>query len=69
MKILIFFRWAAKTIAGSYMRVTMGKLMVWALKLDPSLTRIPNESPHQGLSIGVIVKIYLINFQSKKCSS
>ena len=37
MKILIYFWWAAKTIAGSYMRVTMGKLMVWALKLDPSL--------------------------------
>ena len=36
MKILIYFWWAAKTIAGSYMRVTMGKLMVWALKLDPS---------------------------------
>jgi hypothetical protein len=24
-------------VAGSYMRVTMGDLMVWALKLDPSL--------------------------------
>ena len=35
MKIIIYFWWAAKTIAGSYMRVTMGKLMVWALKLDP----------------------------------
>jgi hypothetical protein len=40
-----FQRWAgsadedikAKTIAGSYMRVMMGKLMLWALKLDPSL--------------------------------
>ena len=32
---LIFFRWAEKTIAGSYMRVTMGKLMVWALKSQP----------------------------------
>jgi hypothetical protein len=31
------FWWAAKTIAGSYMRVMMGKLMLWALKLDPSL--------------------------------
>jgi hypothetical protein len=28
MTILIYFWWAAKTIAGSYMRVTMGKLMV-----------------------------------------
>ena len=37
MKIIIYFWWAAKTIAGSYMRVTMGKLMVWALKLDPNL--------------------------------
>ncbi len=37
MKILIFFWWAAKTIAGSYMRVTMRKLMVWALKLDTNL--------------------------------
>jgi len=26
-----------KTIAGSYMRVTMGKLMVLALKLYPTL--------------------------------
>jgi hypothetical protein len=37
MMILIFFWWAAKTVAGSYMRVTMGDLLVWALKLDPSL--------------------------------
>jgi hypothetical protein len=37
MKILIYFWWAAKTIAGSYMKVMMGKLMVWALKLNPSL--------------------------------
>ena len=39
MKILIFFRWEAKTIAGSYTRVRMGKLMVWALKLDPNLNQ------------------------------
>jgi hypothetical protein len=32
-----YFWWAAKTVAGSYMRVTMGDLLVWALKLDPSL--------------------------------
>ena len=36
MKILIYFWWAAKTVAGSYMRDTMGKLIVWALKLDQS---------------------------------
>ena len=56
MKILVYFWWAAKTIAGSYTRVTMVKLMVWALKLDPSLNQdTPNENPHQGLSIGVII--------------
>jgi hypothetical protein len=27
----------AKTVAGSYMRVTMGDLRIWALKLDPNL--------------------------------
>ena len=37
MMILVYFWWAAKTVAGSYMRVTMGDLLVWALKLDPSL--------------------------------
>jgi len=37
MMILIYLWWAAKTIAVSYMRVAMGKLMVWALKLDPNL--------------------------------
>ena len=26
-----------KTVAGSYMMVMMGDLLVWALKLDPSL--------------------------------
>jgi len=36
---LIYFWWAAKTVAGSYMRVTMGDWLVWALKLDAS--------PHQ----------------------
>ncbi len=39
MKILIYFWWEAKTIAGSYTRVVMGKLMVWALKLDPNLNQ------------------------------
>ena len=28
-----------KNYAGSYMRVAMGKLMVWALKLDPNLNQ------------------------------
>ena len=37
MMIIIYLWWAAKTIAGSYMRVAMEKLMVWALKLDPNL--------------------------------
>jgi hypothetical protein len=37
MMILIYFWWAAKTVAGIYMRVTMGDLLVWALKLDPIL--------------------------------
>ncbi len=37
MMILIYLWWTAKTIAGSYMRVMMGKWMVEALKLDPSL--------------------------------
>jgi hypothetical protein len=27
----------AKTVAGSYMRVMIGDLMVWALKLDTNL--------------------------------
>ena len=31
--------WAAKTIAGSYMSVAMGKLMVWALKMGPNLNQ------------------------------
>ena len=35
---IIFFGGRQK-IAGSYMRVTMGKLMVWALKLDPNLNQ------------------------------
>ncbi len=37
MIILIYFWWAAKTIAGSYMRVTIGDLPVWGQKLDPNL--------------------------------
>jgi hypothetical protein len=37
MKILLFFGWAAKTIASSYMRVVMGKQMVEAEKLNPNL--------------------------------
>ena len=39
MKMLIYLWWAAKTIAGSYMSVAMGTLMVWALKLDPNLNQ------------------------------
>jgi len=37
MMILIYLWWAAKTIAVRYMRVAMGKWMVWALKLDPNI--------------------------------
>jgi hypothetical protein len=37
MMILFFCWWTAKTIAGSYMRVTMGDLLVWGQKLDPNL--------------------------------
>ncbi len=33
MKILIFFGHAAKTRAGSNMRVAMGNFMVWAQKI------------------------------------
>jgi len=36
MMVLIYLWWVAKTIAVSYMTVTMGKWMVWALKLDPN---------------------------------
>jgi hypothetical protein len=34
---IIFFGRAARTRAGSHMRVTMGYFMVWAQKLDLSL--------------------------------
>jgi len=45
----------AKTVAGSYMRVTIGDLLVWAQKLDPILQHDTIvESQHQGLSICVI---------------
>jgi hypothetical protein len=37
MKILIFFGHAAKSRAGSNMRVAMGNFMVWAQKLDLSV--------------------------------
>jgi hypothetical protein len=37
MKILTFFGHAAKTIAGSNMRVAKGDLTVWGQKLDLSL--------------------------------
>jgi len=66
-----------KIFSWQLQRVTMGDLLVWALKLDPSL--------HQD-TIGKIssrafdwcnknvvfrsnVKIYLINFQSTKCTT
>jgi hypothetical protein len=51
---MIFFWYNAKTVAGSYIRVRMGDLIVWAPKLDPNLTKIPLESSHQELLIGVI---------------
>jgi hypothetical protein len=37
MKKLIVFGHAAKTRAGSNMRVAMGDFMVWAQKLGPSI--------------------------------
>ena len=36
MMMLILFWWVAKT-SGSYIRVTMGDLLGWDLKLNPSL--------------------------------
>jgi len=58
MMILIYFWWAAKTAAGSCMRVILGDFLVWALgskigpKPPPRYTI--EESSHQELSIGVI---------------
>jgi hypothetical protein len=45
MKILIFFGHAAKTRAGSNMRVAMGDFMVWAQKLDLSVYQNTNGKP------------------------
>jgi hypothetical protein len=45
MKILIFFGHAAKTRAGSDMRVAMGDFMVWAQKLDLSVHQNTNGKP------------------------
>jgi hypothetical protein len=39
MMILIFFWWTAKTVAGSYMRVTMGDWLVWDQFLDPNVNQ------------------------------
>ncbi len=39
---IIFFGHAAKTKAGSNMRVVMGDLMVWAQKLDLSIHQNTN---------------------------
>jgi hypothetical protein len=50
----------AKTVAGSYMRVTMGEWLVWGQISDQTSTKIPLESSDQGLSIGVI-KVKLFN--------
>jgi hypothetical protein len=34
---IYFFLWTAKTVAGSYMRVTMGDWLVWDQFLDPNV--------------------------------
>jgi hypothetical protein len=39
MMILIFFWWMAKTVAGSYMRVTMGEWLVWGQISDPNVNQ------------------------------
>jgi hypothetical protein len=39
MMILFFFWWTAKTVAGSYMRVTMGDWLVWDKFLDPNVNQ------------------------------
>ena len=45
-----FFWWTTKTVAGSYMRVTMGDLLVWGQKYwTQNSTTIPLESRRQGL--------------------
>jgi hypothetical protein len=39
MMILIFFWWTAKTVAGSYMRVTMREWLVWGQISDPNINQ------------------------------
>ena len=34
---ILIFLVGGKTVAGSYIRVTMGDLLVWGQKLDPNL--------------------------------
>jgi hypothetical protein len=45
MKIIFCFGHAAKTRAGSGMRVAMGDFMVWAQKLDLSVHQNTNGKP------------------------
>ena len=47
---------SAKTVAGSYMRVMMGDLLVWALKnWTKTSSKIPLGSRHQEPLIGIII--------------
>jgi hypothetical protein len=39
MMILLIFWWKAKTVAGSYMRVTMGEWLVWGQISDPNVNQ------------------------------
>jgi hypothetical protein len=39
MMILLFFWWTAKTVAGSYMRVTMGEWLVWGQISNPNVNQ------------------------------
>jgi hypothetical protein len=39
MMMLYIFWWMAKTVAGSYMRVTMGEWLVWGQISDPNVNQ------------------------------
>ena len=51
MMILILFWWTAKTVAGSYMRVTMGDWLVWDQFLDPNVNQDTTPPPNKHLGL------------------
>jgi hypothetical protein len=59
---MYFFWWTAKTVAGSYMRLTMGEWLVWGQISDPNVRCGARLGGSKSNAVNLILRLFLYHF-------